>query len=266
MVPCDLGYYRIDRAKLCPPFTTPLDAGLLARHKGRIPHAAGSTTPMPSTSPEQEAENARLLEKGRKLFAGEWRFMMGAVKVEQLPFMEGVEIGLVGRSNVGKSSLVNALTGRKTLAKVSNTPGRTQELNFFRLGESLTIVDMPGYGFAKAPEPKVRAWTHLIHNYLKGRANLARIYVLIDARHGIKETDEPIFKTMDANAVSFQVILTKTDQLRADEREQRIVETAQKLMKHAAAHPHVLATSSRSADGIAELRAAIVALMEERGA
>jgi GTP-binding protein len=214
---------------------------------------------------EHAARHAQLTETGRRLFAGEWKFLMGAVKVDQLPPMQGVEIGLVGRSNVGKSSLVNALTGRKSLAKVSNTPGRTQELNFFRLGEKLTIVDMPGYGFAKAPEPKVRAWTHLIHNYLKGRANLARVYVLVDSRHGLKLTDEPVFKTLDANAVSYQLVLTKTDQLRADELAQRIAETELAMKAHPAAHPHVLTTSSRSGDGVGDARAAIVAMMEERG-
>lgn len=215
---------------------------------------------------EHAARQARLEEMGRVMFAGEWAFLMGAVKVDQLPAMQGVEIGFVGRSNVGKSSLVNALTGRKALAKVSNTPGRTQELNFFRLGDKLTIVDMPGYGFAKAPEPKVRAWTHLIHNYLKGRANLSRVYVLIDSRHGIKAADEPIFKTLDANAVSFQIILTKTDQLRKNELETRIAETEEALKKHAAAHPKVLATSSRDACGLAQTRAAITEMMIERGA
>ncbi len=219
-----------------------------------------------SPSPEETGKQARLEEAGRVLFAGEWSFLMGAVKVDQLPPMQGVEIAFVGRSNAGKSSLVNALTGRKTLAKVSNTPGRTQELNFFRLGEKLTIVDMPGYGFAKAPEPKVRAWTHLIHNYLKGRANLSRVFIMIDSRHGIKEADEPIFKTLNANAVSFQIILTKTDQLKKGELEKRIKETEEALKKHPAAHPRVLATSSRDLDGIPQARAAVINLMVEVGA
>ena len=186
-------------------------------------------------------------------------------KLDERPKERVPEFAFIGRSNVGKSSLVNALTGRKALAKVSNTPGRTQELNFFRLGEKLTIVDMPGYGFAKAPEPKVRAWTHLIHNYLKGRANLSRVYVLIDARHGIKAADEPVFKTLDANAVSFQIILTKADQLRKGELEARIAETEEALKNHAAAHPDVLATSSRDEFGIPQARAAITEMMVERG-
>lgn len=203
-------------------------------------------------------------ERGRLLFAGDCRFIKGAVKFDQVPENAGVEIAFAGRSNVGKSSLVNALTGRKALAKVSNTPGRTQELNFFRIGERLTLVDMPGYGFASAPEPKVKAWTRLILEYLRKRPNLARVYVLIDSRHGLKKTDMPVLELLDAAAVSYQIVLTKADQLKPAELERRKAEVAAAIAKRPAAFPEILATSSREGSGLAELKAAIARLIDER--
>jgi GTP-binding protein len=204
------------------------------------------------------------LEEGRLLFAGDCSFIKGAVKLDQLPEVAGVEIAFAGRSNVGKSSLVNGLTGRKTLAKVSNTPGRTQELNFFRIGSKLTLVDMPGYGFASAPEPKVRAWTKLVLEYLRGRPNLARVYVLIDGRHGVKNTDTPVLDLLDKAAVSYQIVLTKADKLKPGEREARIAEVREAVKKRPAAFPEIIFTSSEKGEGVPELRAAIARLISER--
>ena len=206
------------------------------------------------------------LEAGRLMFAGECTFIKGAVKLDGLPENNDVEIAFAGRSNVGKSSLVNALTGRKTLAKVSNTPGRTQELNFFHIGPRLILVDMPGYGFAAAPEDKVNAWTRLIKQYLRKRPNLGRVYVLIDSRHGIKNTDLPIFNLLDQTAVSYQVVLTKVDQLKAPELEARKAEVLQALSRRPAAYPQIISTSSREGEGLAELKAAIARLVSERPA
>ena len=204
------------------------------------------------------------IETGRKLFAGDWQFIWAATQMDKLPPMQGIEIAFAGRSNAGKSSLINALTGRKALARTSNTPGRTQELIFFQGPDDLRITDMPGYGYAEAPKAKVKAWTALIHSYLQGRANLARVYVLIDGRHGIKEADKPALELMRVAAVSHQVILTKCDQLSAKDLANRIDEVSTQIAKNAAAYPEVLATSSREGTGIPELRAAIVRLMAER--
>jgi GTP-binding protein len=209
--------------------------------------------------------DARLIERGRKLFAGDWQFTWAAPSIETLPRMAGLEVAFAGRSNVGKSSLINALTGRNNLARTSHTPGRTQELIFFEGPEKvLRLVDMPGYGYAAAPKSKVASWTELIHKFLLGRASLARVYVLIDARHGLKDVDLEIFKTLDRSAVSYQIVLTKADQVKGAELDKRRAETAAALAKHPAAFPDVLATSSRSGNGMPELRAAIVRLIEER--
>jgi len=211
--------------------------------------------------------DAELIEQGRKLFSGDWRFVFAAPSIETLPPMAGTEIAFAGRSNVGKSSLINALTGRNALARTSHTPGRTQELIFFEGPEraGLRLVDMPGYGYAAAPKAKVASWTALIHQFLLGRASLARVYVLIDARHGLKDVDRDVFKTLDKAAVSYQVVLTKADQVKPAELAPRIAETAAALAKHPAAFPKVLATSSRTGAGMPELRAAILRLLEERG-
>ena len=210
--------------------------------------------------------DARLIEAGRKLFAGEWRFFWASPAIEALPPMAGVEVAFAGRSNVGKSSLINALSGRGALARTSNTPGRTRELIFFEGPEEggLRMVDMPGYGYASAPKTKVASWTALIHDYLRGRGNLARVYVLIDARHGLKKADLDVLETLDRSAVSYQIILTKTDQVNAAELQKRSAEVAAALSTHPAAFPEVIATSSRTGDGLPELRAAMVRLLSER--
>ena len=211
--------------------------------------------------------DAELIEAGRKLFAGDWRFTFAAPSIETLPPMAGLEVAFAGRSNVGKSSLINALTGRNNLARTSHTPGRTQQLIFFEGPEKagLRLVDMPGYGYAAAPKTKVAAWTALIHKFLQGRSSLARVYVLIDARHGLKDVDLDVLKTLDRAAVSYQVVLTKADQVKQAELSARIAETEAALAKHPAAFPQVLATSSRAGTGMPELRAAMVRLLEERG-
>jgi len=204
------------------------------------------------------------LEAGRLLFAQEWRFATAAGSVESLPPPRGVEIAVAGRSNVGKSSLINALTGRNALARTSHTPGRTQELIFFAADPMLTLVDMPGYGFAAAPKDKVKAWTRMIHEYLRGRKNLARVYVLIDGRHGLKDADTPPLDALSEAAVSHQIVLTKTDQIKAAELQDRIAAIETALKKRPAAFPNVLPTSSRTGAGIPELRAAIARLKKER--
>jgi GTP-binding protein len=211
-------------------------------------------------------DDEALIEAGRKLFAGDWRFAYAAPSIETLPPMGAVEIAFAGRSNVGKSSLINALTGRNALARTSHTPGRTQELIFFEGPPTggLRLVDMPGYGYAQAPKTKVAAWTTLIHKFLLGRASLARVYVLIDSRHGLKDVDTEILKTLDKAAVSYQLVLTKADQVKPAELAACIATTKAALAKHPAAFPDVLATSSRSGEGMAELRAAIMRLLEER--
>jgi GTP-binding protein len=212
------------------------------------------------------ATEADLIEQGRKLFAGDWRFVWASPSIETLPPMASLEVAFAGRSNVGKSALINALTGRNNLARTSHTPGRTQELIFFEGPDKagLRLVDMPGYGYASAPKAKIASWTELIHKFLQGRSSLARVYVLIDARHGLKDVDLDVLKTLDKSAVSYQVVLTKADQVKPAELTAKIAETAAALTKHPAAFPHVLATSSHSGTGMPELRAAMVRLLEER--
>src|SRR5882757_253761 len=197
---------------------------------------------------------------GRRLFAGEWRFTSAAATPASLPAMKGFEFAFAGRSNVGKSSLINALTGRNALARTSHTPGRTQELIFFAADPTLTLVDMPGYGFAAAPKDKVKAWTQMIHEYLRGRKNLARVYVLIDGRHGLKDADTPPLDALGEAAVSHQIVLTKADQVKAAELTDRIAAVELALKKRPAAFPNVLTTSSRTGAGMPELRAAIARL------
>ncbi len=204
------------------------------------------------------------IETGRKLFAGDWRFSSAASNFEVLPAMRGVEIAFAGRSNVGKSSLINALTGRNALARTSHTPGRTQELIFFAGPVALTLVDMPGYGYAAVSKAKVKAWTALIHAFLAGRANLARVYLLIDARHGLKPVDDDVLRTLDKAAVNYQVVLTKADQVPAGALADRVAAISAALAKHPAAFPQVLVTSSRNGAGMPELRAAIARLCAER--
>ena len=204
------------------------------------------------------------IEAGRKLFAGDWQFMWAGASPETLPPMKGLEVAFAGRSNAGKSSLINAVTGRKALARTSHTPGRTQEIIFFQGPDDLRLADMPGYGYAEAPKAKVRAWTQLIHAYLQGRANLARVYVLIDGRHGIKDADKPALDLLRSAAVSHQIVLTKCDQLSADELAARIADVSAGIGKSAAAFPDIIATSSREGTGIPDLRAAIARLVAER--
>jgi GTP-binding protein len=208
------------------------------------------------------------IEAGRRLFTGDWDFVSAAGSLASLPAMGGPEIAFAGRSNVGKSSLINALTGRRALARTSNTPGRTQELIFFAPGGAATgklvLVDMPGYGYAAAAKHKIGAWTRLIHDFLRGRATLARVYLLVDARHGLMAADEDILRTLDQAAVSYQIVLTKADRVSAAALAERKTEVANVLARRPAAFPEILATSSQSGSGIAELRAAISRLLAER--
>lgn len=201
------------------------------------------------------------LNRGRLLFAGPVDFLMGAVALNTLPGTDRPEIAFAGRSNVGKSSLVNALTGRKTLARTSNTPGRTQELNFFTMGEEADqpsyMVDLPGYGYAKIERKKVNAWTRLVKDYLRGRPNLRRIMLLIDSRHGLKENDREIMKMLDVSAVNYQIVLTKLDKLKVADREKAIEKAQADAKTFIACHPTVLATSSEKGWGLEAVRAEI---------
>lgn len=211
---------------------------------------------------EQTGPDSVQIEAGRKLFAGECRFMLGCVAMAQLPDPVLPEVAFAGRSNVGKSSLINALTGRKTLARTSNTPGRTREINFFEFENRLRLVDMPGYGFAKVPKPMVEGWTQLIHDYLRGRAVLRRLCVLVDSRHGLKENDEQLMTLLDKAAVNYRIVLTKTDKLGGGG--VRKVESAvtEALKKHPAAVPVPLSTSSEKGLGIQELRAELASFAD----
>ena len=207
----------------------------------------------PEPSPEA-------LEKGRLLFAGPVEFVKGVVSMEGLPPPTMNEVCFAGRSNVGKSSLVNALTNRKYLARASNTPGRTQEINYFTLGDHCYLVDVPGYGFAQAPVAIVAKWQALLKNYLAGRATLRRAFVLIDSRHGIKEVDHEIMTLLNRSAVTFQVVMTKADKVSKAELQKNIEKTMEALQKHPAAYPEIVVTSSEKGEGIATLRAIIATL------
>ena len=194
------------------------------------------------------------------LFAGETTFVKGVVAMSGLPAADRIEVCFAGRSNVGKSTLINALTGRKALARASNTPGRTQEINFFAAGDSHYIVDLPGYGFANAPLPVVEKWQRLLKSYLSGRSNLRRAFVLIDARHGIKDVDNEIMSLLDASAVTFQCVLTKADKIKASEQDKTLSQVRQQLQKHVAAFPALILTSSEKGLGIETLRSVIAGL------
>ncbi|MBX3565222.1 MAG: ribosome biogenesis GTP-binding protein YihA/YsxC [Sphingomonas sp.] len=207
-----------------------------------------------------EAFEPEAIETARKAFAGPVAFLKSAPALEHLPSPVVNEVAFAGRSNVGKSSLLNALTNRNGLARTSNTPGRTQELNFFDVGDPLQfrLVDMPGYGFAKAPKDMVRKWRYLVNDYLRGRQALKRALVLIDARHGIKDVDREILEMLDSAAVSYRIILTKADKIKASELAEVTARTAEEARKRAAAHPDIIQTSSEKGLGIPELRAAVL--------
>lgn len=200
-------------------------------------------------------------ETGRKLFAGEIDFLKGVVAMSGLPPDDRIEVCFAGRSNVGKSSLINAITGRKALARASNTPGRTQEINYFTLGDERYLVDLPGYGYANAPVNVVEKWQALLKQYLSGRASLRRAFVLIDSRHGIKAVDEEILSLLDASAVTFQVVLTKADKIKPSQHAGVLEQVRGKLAKHPAAFPELIMTSSDKGDGIPTLRSVIAGIV-----
>jgi GTP-binding protein len=210
--------------------------------------------------PVAEEPDAQALEKGRLLFAGETAFVKGVVAMDGLPDPDRMEVCFAGRSNVGKSTLINALTGMKALARASNTPGRTQEINFFTAGENHYLVDLPGYGYANAPIPVVEKWQRLLKKYLSGRQTLRRAFVLIDARHGVKKVDEEIMSLLDSSALTFQAVLTKADKVKEKEREKVLDQVRGALSKHPAAYPEIVVTSSEKGWGIPTLRAIIASL------
>ncbi len=218
---------------------------------------APGATALAVVYPPAEAPDAEAVEAGRLLFAHACEFVAGAATDTALPQGTLPEIAFAGRSNVGKSSLVNALTGRTTLARVSHTPGRTQQLNFFELGTRLMLVDLPGYGFAEAPKAEIARWTGLVKRYLKGRATLRRVLMLIDARHGLKEPDRPIMRLLDEAAVSYQIVLTKIDKVKPAELTARLAAIAEELASHVAAHPVIHLTSAHEGLGIGALRATL---------
>lgn len=203
----------------------------------------------------QEQFSASDMEKGRLLFAGECEFKIGAVDYDQIPESKFPEVAFCGLSNVGKSSLINSLTGRKTLARISNTPGRTKQLNFFLLKETLMLVDLPGYGYAKASKREIASWNKLITDYLKGRENLKRVCLLIDSRRGLKESDRDVMRLLDDCAVTYQIILTKTDKSKKNDVEKIISAIKAVSVNHTALHPEVISTSSVKKDGIDDLKA-----------
>ena len=201
------------------------------------------------------------LSEANKLFANECKFVLGVAKLEQLPLTEMPEIAFAGRSNVGKSSLINAVTEQKGLAKTSNTPGRTQQLNYFNLADKIHIVDLPGYGYAQAPESMVKQWQRVIFAYLQGRVNLKRVFVLVDSRHGIKKVDLEIMELLDKAAVTYQIVLTKSDKVSVDALQKVKEDVEKEITKHAAAYTKVLMTSSEKKHGIDSVRAEIASLI-----
>ena len=211
--------------------------------------------------PEATPPDATIAEKGRMLFAGDTDFLKGVVAMSGLPPADQLEVCFAGRSNVGKSSLINAVTGRKALARASNTPGRTQEINFFTASDSHYLVDLPGYGYANAPLKVVEKWQRLLKQYLSGRQSLRRAFVLIDMRHGVKSVDEEIMSLLDSAAVPFQCVMTKTDKIKDTDQEKTLKQVRQALGKHPAAFPEIVLTSSEKGDGIVTLRAIIATLI-----
>jgi GTP-binding protein len=218
--------------------------------------------PLPQAPAESEPELPDR-ERGRWLFAQACGFVAGVQSMAQLPEFALPEIAFAGRSNVGKSSLVNALTGQNTLARTSNTPGRTRQLNFFDLGSRLLLVDLPGYGYAKAPKSEIKRWTELTQDYLRGRPTLRRVCLLIDARRGVRDTDREVMTALDTAAVSYQLVLTKADKVKQPELARVIDATQQLRPKHVALHPRIATTSAQKDTGIAELRAELAALASE---
>lgn len=215
--------------------------------------------------PLADEPDAPTKERGRLLFAGPCDFLKGVVAMDGMPPADRIEVCFAGRSNVGKSSLINALTGRKALARASNTPGRTQEINFFELGvpdngTERYLVDLPGYGYANAPLAVVEKWQRLLKRYLSGRPNLRRAFVLVDARHGVKPVDEEIMSLLDSSAVTFQCVLTKADKIKDKDRDAVLAQVRSRLAKHPAAYPELILTSSEKGDGIETLRATIATL------
>ncbi|UMA64240.1 ribosome biogenesis GTP-binding protein YihA/YsxC [Roseivivax marinus] len=210
--------------------------------------------------PLAEAPEPQAAQAAHRLFTGGADFLKGVVAMDGLPPADRIEVCFAGRSNVGKSTLINALTGRKGLARASNTPGRTQEINFFTLGDSHYLVDLPGYGFAEAPLPVVQRWQELLRTYLAGRATLRRAFVLIDARHGVKKADEEIMTLLDQSAVTFQAVLTKADKVKEKDRARILDQVRERLSKHPAAFPEMVLTSSEKGIGIDTLRAIIATL------
>ncbi len=209
--------------------------------------------------PLAEEPDAQTLEQGRLLFAGETTFVKGVVAMSGLPDPDRLEVCFAGRSNVGKSTLINALTGMKALARASNTPGRTQEINYFTAGD-LYLVDLPGYGYANAPLPVVEKWQRLLKQFLQGRQTLRRAFVLIDARHGVKAVDDEIMSLLDSAAVTFQAVLTKADKVKQAERDKILDQVRAALAKHPAAYPEIIVTSSEKGWGIPTLRSVIATL------
>ena len=218
-------------------------------------------TDAPDTEHEHDAAS---LERGRWLFAQEAVFISGAADYDGVPVTRVPEIAFVGRSNVGKSSLINSLTGRRTLARTSNTPGRTQQINFFQILDALMLADLPGYGYAKASKTEIERWTTMIFDYLRGRAPLRRVCLLIDARHGLKDSDISVMKDLDTAAVSYQIVLTKCDKVKAEAMDSLMADTKAQIAKHVAAHPVIVQTSSVKGQGIEFLRAELAMIADIR--